>query len=65
MNWIMTQIEDSQEKCDQACRQQDIIYQTIKKAQQDELKEYFEKIKTISDLRKENIKLKMHEKDHA
>lgn len=59
----MTQIEESQEKCQQAVRQQDIIYENIKKAQQEELKEYFNKIKTISDLRKENMKLKMHEKD--
>lgn len=59
----MTQIEESQEKCQQAVRQQDIIYENIKKTQQEELKEYFNKIKTISDLRKENMKLKMHEKD--
>jgi len=59
----MTQIEESQEKCQQAVKQQDIIYENIKKTQQEELKEYFNKIKTISDLRKENMKLKMHEKD--
>lgn len=63
LNWIMTQIEESQEKCQQAVKQQDIIYENIKKTQQEELKEYFNKIKTISDLRKENMKLKMHEKD--
>jgi len=59
----MTQIEESHDKCLQAVRQQDIIYENIKKTQQEELKEYFNKIKTISDLRKENMKLKMHEKD--
>ena len=59
----MTQIEESQEKCQQAVRQQDLIFENIKKTQQEELKEYFNKIKLISDLRKENMKLKMHEKD--
>jgi hypothetical protein len=59
----MTQIEESQEKCQQAVKQQEIIYENIKKTQQEELKDYFNKIKTISDLRKENMKLKMHEKD--
>ena len=59
----MTQIEESQEKCQQAVRQQDLIFESIKKTQQEELKEYFNKIKLISDLRKENMKLKMHEKD--
>jgi hypothetical protein len=65
MNWVMTQIEEATERCNQAIKQQDIIYQTIKRGQQDELKEYFDKIKMISDLKKENIKLKMHEKEHA
>lgn len=59
----MTQVEESQEKCHQAVKQQEIIYENIKKTQQEELKDYFNKIKTISDLRKENMKLKMHEKD--
>jgi len=61
----MTQIEESQEKAQQAVKQQDLIYENIKKSQQEELKEYFNKIKTISDLRKENMKLKMHEKDQS
>jgi hypothetical protein len=61
----MTQIEESQEKGQQAVKQQDLIYENIKKSQQEELKEYFNKIKTISDLRKENMKLKMHEKDQS
>lgn len=61
----MTQIEESQDRCVHAIRQQEIIYENIKRSQQDELKEYFNKIKNISDLRKENIKLKMHEKDHS
>jgi hypothetical protein len=61
----MTQIEESEEKCLVAIRQQEIIYENIKRTQQDELKDYFNKIKTISELKKENIKLKMHEKDHA
>lgn len=59
----MSQIEESNEKCTQAVKQQEIIYENIKKSQQEELKDYFNKIKTISDLRKENMKLKMHEKD--
>lgn len=61
----MTQIEESQDKCSGAVRQQNTIYDNIKKAQQEELKDYFNKIKLISDLRKENMKLKMHEKDQA
>jgi len=61
----MTQIEESQDKCSGAVRQQVTIYDNIKKAQQEELKDYFNKIKLISDLRKENMKLKMHEKDQA
>lgn len=65
MNWIMTQIEESEDKCLQAIKQQEIIYENIKRTQQDELKEYFNKIKTISELKKENIKLKVREKDHS
>jgi hypothetical protein len=61
----MTQIEESQDKCSNAVRQQVTIYDNIKKAQQEELKDYFNKIKLISDLRKENMKLKMHEKDQS
>ena len=61
----MTQIEESQDKCLNAIRQQVTIYDNIKKAQQEELKDYFNKIKLISDLRKENMKLKMHEKDQS
>jgi hypothetical protein len=60
----MTQIEESDEKFNNALRQQEIIYENIKRTQQEELKDYFNKIKTISELKKENIKLKMHEKDH-
>jgi hypothetical protein len=65
MNWIMTQIEESEEKCLQAIRQQEIIYENIRKSQCDELKEYFNKIKTISELKKENTKLKVREKDNS
>lgn len=65
MNWIMTQIEESEEKCLQAIKHQEIIYENIKRTQQDELKDYFNKIKTISELKKENIKLKVREKDHS
>lgn len=61
----MTQIEESEDKCYNAIRQQEIIYENIKRTQQDELKDYFNKIKTISELKKENIKLKLHEKDHS
>ena len=61
----MTQIEESQDKSSTAVRQQNTIYDNIKKAQQEELKDYFNKIKLISDLRKENMKLKMHEKDQS
>jgi hypothetical protein len=60
----MTQIEESEEKCRYAIRQQEIIYESIKKAQGDELKEYFNKVKTISELKKENSKLKVREKDN-
>ena len=65
LNWIMTQIEESEEKCLQAIRQQEIIYENIRKSQCDELKEYFNKIKTISELKKENTKLKVREKDNS
>ena len=61
----MTQIEESQDTCSNAVRQQVTIYDNIKKAQQEELKDYFNKIKLISDLRKENMKLTMHEKDQS
>jgi hypothetical protein len=61
----MTQIEESEEKCEQAIRQQKVIYENIKKSQGDELKEYFNKIKTISELKKENSKLKVREKDNS
>ena len=60
---MMTQIEDSEEKCKQAIKHQQIIYDNIRSAQGKELKEYFDKIKTISELKKENIKLKFREKD--
>jgi hypothetical protein len=61
----MTQIEESEEKCEHAIRQQKVIYENIKKSQGDELKEYFNKIKTISELKKENSKLKVREKDNS
>ncbi len=61
----MTQIEESETRCLQAIRQQEILYDNIKKLQSDELYEYFNKIKTISELKKENIKLKVREKDNA
>ena len=44
----MTQIEDSEEKCKQAIKHKQIIYDNIRSAQGKELKEYFDKIKTIS-----------------
>jgi len=59
----MTQIEESEEKCQQAIRQQEIIYENIKKSQGEELKQYFNKIKTISELKKQNSTLKVREKE--
>ena len=41
---IMTQVEESEEKCIKAIRQQEIIFENINKTQQDELKAYFNKI---------------------
>lgn len=64
MNWIMTQIEESEEKCNQAIKQQRIIYENMKKSQQTDLNEYFLKIKTMGELKIENDKLKLHEKDN-
>ncbi|MCQ2815675.1 MAG: hypothetical protein MJ252_00265 [archaeon] len=61
-NWILTQIEESKEKMDQAIKQQKIISDNIKKAQQDELNEYFYKIKRMGELKKENERLKIHER---
>lgn len=61
-NWILTQIEESEDKMNQAIKQQKVISDTIKKAQQRELNEYFHKIKMMGELKKENERLKVHEK---
>jgi len=65
VNWIMTQIEDCEEKCNHAIRGQEIIYENIQRTQQDELKDYFSKIKTMFALRKKNQKLKMNELENS
>jgi hypothetical protein len=61
-NWIKTQIEDSKEKMHTAIKQQKVISDNIKRAQQEELNEYFFKIKRMGELKKENERLKVHEK---
>ena len=61
-NWILTQIEESKDKMNQAIKQQKVIYDNIIRAQQDELNEYFYKIKHMGELKKENERLKVHEK---
>ena len=61
-NWILTQIEESKDKMHQAIKQQKVIYDNIIRAQQDELNEYFYKIKRMGELKKENERLKVHEK---
>ncbi len=65
MNMIMTQIEESKEKCVKAIRQQEIIFENINKTQQDELKAYFNKIQEYADLRNKNVLLKMNEKANS
>ncbi len=65
MNAIMTQIEESEEKCTKAIRQQEIIFENINKTQQDELKAYFNKIQEYADLRNRNVLLKMNEKANS
>lgn len=54
----MTQIEESREKLYQAIKQQETIYEMIKKTQNDDLKDYFKKIQDFSKLQLENKKLK-------
>ena len=61
-NWIKTQIEESKEKMYTAVKQQKVISDNIKRAQQEELNEYFFKIKRMGELKKENERLKVHEK---
>ena len=61
-NWINTQIEVSKEKMRLAIKQQKVISDNIKRAQQEELNEYFYKIKRMGELKKENERLKVHEK---
>ena len=61
-NWILTQIEESRDKMNQSVKQQKVIYDNIIRAQQDELNEYFYKIKRMGELKKENERLKVHEK---
>ena len=61
-NWINTQIEESKEKMRLAIKQQKVISDNIKRAQQEELNEYFYKIKRMGELKKENERLKVHEK---
>lgn len=57
-NYIMTQLEESKEKLKFAVRQQETIFDLIKKEQQDDLKDYFKKIEDFSKLQMENKKLK-------
>lgn len=57
-NYIMTQIEESKEKLYYAVKQQENIYEMIKKNQTDDLKKYFKKIQDFSKLQLENKKLK-------
>ena len=61
-NWILTQIEESRDKMHQAIKQQKVIYDNIIRSQQDELNEYFYKIKRMGELKKENERLKVHER---
>ena len=61
-NWILTQIEESRDKMYQAIKQQKVIYDNIIRSQQDELNEYFYKIKRMGELKKENERLKVHER---
>ena len=49
-NWILTQIEESKDKMNQAIKQQKVIYDNIIRAQQDELNEYFYKIKRMGEI---------------
>jgi hypothetical protein len=54
----MTQLEEGRDKLKIAKRQQETIYDIIKKEQQDDLKDYFKKIQDFSKLQMENKKLK-------
>jgi hypothetical protein len=54
----MTQVEESREKLLGAIKQQEQIYEMIKKTQTDDLKDYFKKIQDFSKLQLENKKLK-------
>ena len=45
-----------------AIKHQKVISDNIKRAQQEELNEYFFKIKRMGELKKENERLKVHEK---
>lgn len=54
----MTQLEEGRDKLKVAKRQQETIYDIIKKEQQDDLKDYFKKIQDFSKLQMENKKLK-------
>ena len=51
-NWIKTQIEESKEKMYTAVKQQKVISDNIKRAQQEELNEYFFKIKRMGEMKK-------------
>lgn len=57
-NYIMTQIEESKERLYSSIKQQEHIYEMIKKSQSDDLKDYFKKIQDFSKLQLENKKLK-------
>jgi hypothetical protein len=59
----MSQIEDSEEKRIKAIRQQVLIYENIKKIQQEELNQYFTKIMEHAKIKQHNVMLKMQDKD--
>jgi hypothetical protein len=61
----MTQIEESEEKVTQAVKHQTVIYENIKRNQQDELNAYFENIKTMGESKIKNDKLKLYEKEQT
>ena len=63
MNWIMTQIEEAEEKLSSAIKHQEISYDKIKRDQHKDLKEYYQKMQDSLKLKLENLKLK--DKDNS
>ena len=59
----MTQIEDSEEKHVKAVRQQELIYENIKKIQQEELNQYFTKILEHAKIKQHNVMLKLKDNE--